>query len=203
MSASSRQRIGSRARRVLLVHLVQQRQPVFERIDEADLVSAAASCAFQEPRVFDPLPLAADRSVEYRKMQAHGVPPCRSYRVAPTLSSHTLARRARAMAHRGFRLLTVAAGGSSAAKARRHWRAGMAKGLEAQPKKARAVGINHVALEVGDIEEALAFYGRCSTSDFAARANFGLHRSRRPVPRAAEGPYAARRRRPPSWTCGR
>lgn len=28
------------------------------------------------------------------------------------------------------------------------------------PQKARAVGINHVALEVGDIEEALAFYGR-------------------------------------------
>ncbi len=27
-------------------------------------------------------------------------------------------------------------------------------------KKARAVGVNHVALEVGDIEEALAFYGR-------------------------------------------
>ena len=26
--------------------------------------------------------------------------------------------------------------------------------------KARAVGFNHVALEVGDIEEALAFYGR-------------------------------------------
>ena len=26
-------------------------------------------------------------------------------------------------------------------------------------KKARAVGINHVALEVGDIEEALRFYG--------------------------------------------
>lgn len=26
-------------------------------------------------------------------------------------------------------------------------------------KKARAVGLNHVALEVGDIEEALAFYG--------------------------------------------
>jgi lactoylglutathione lyase len=30
----------------------------------------------------------------------------------------------------------------------------------AAPPKARAVGINHVALEVGDIEEALAFYGR-------------------------------------------
>jgi lactoylglutathione lyase len=27
-------------------------------------------------------------------------------------------------------------------------------------KKARAVGFNHVALEVGDIEEALAFYGK-------------------------------------------
>jgi lactoylglutathione lyase len=30
----------------------------------------------------------------------------------------------------------------------------------AQDKKARAVGVNHIALEVGDIEEALAFYGR-------------------------------------------
>ena len=29
-----------------------------------------------------------------------------------------------------------------------------------QKRKARAVGFNHVALEVGDIEEALAFYGR-------------------------------------------
>ncbi len=29
-----------------------------------------------------------------------------------------------------------------------------------EAKKARAVGFNHVALEVGDIEEALAFYGR-------------------------------------------
>jgi lactoylglutathione lyase len=27
-------------------------------------------------------------------------------------------------------------------------------------KKPRAVGVNHVALEVGDIDEALAFYGR-------------------------------------------
>src|SRR2546421_8430043 len=29
-----------------------------------------------------------------------------------------------------------------------------------EPRKARAIGFNHVALEVGDIEEALAFYGR-------------------------------------------
>ena len=30
----------------------------------------------------------------------------------------------------------------------------------AENRKARAIGVNHVALEVGDIEEALAFYGR-------------------------------------------
>ena len=30
----------------------------------------------------------------------------------------------------------------------------------AQSAKPRVVGFNHVALEVGDIEEALAFYGR-------------------------------------------
>jgi hypothetical protein len=32
--------------------------------------------------------------------------------------------------------------------------------LMAQSAKPRVVGFNHVALEVGDIEEALAFYGR-------------------------------------------
>jgi lactoylglutathione lyase len=30
----------------------------------------------------------------------------------------------------------------------------------AESKRARALGVNHVALEVGDIEEALAFYAR-------------------------------------------
>jgi len=34
--------------------------------------------------------------------------------------------------------------------------------------KARALGFNHVALEVGDIEEALAFYGRLF--DFGLRS---------------------------------
>src|SRR5260370_18021603 len=29
-----------------------------------------------------------------------------------------------------------------------------------EARKPRAIGFNHVALEVGDIEEALAFYGR-------------------------------------------
>lgn len=37
-----------------------------------------------------------------------------------------------------------------------------------KPKKARAVGFNHVALEVGDIDEALAFYGRLF--DFVLRS---------------------------------
>ena len=36
-----------------------------------------------------------------------------------------------------------------------------------ETRKARAVGVNHVALEVGDIAEALAFYGRLF--DFALR----------------------------------
>jgi catechol 2,3-dioxygenase-like lactoylglutathione lyase family enzyme len=32
---------------------------------------------------------------------------------------------------------------------------------ESEPtKKARAIGVNHVALEVGDTDDALEFYGR-------------------------------------------
>lgn len=31
--------------------------------------------------------------------------------------------------------------------------------MSSEPRKARAVGVNHIALEVGDIDEALAFYG--------------------------------------------
>ncbi|MGH2981555.1 MAG: VOC family protein, partial [Solirubrobacterales bacterium] len=34
----------------------------------------------------------------------------------------------------------------------------------------RLVGINHVALEVGDIEEALAFYGRVFDFELRGRA---------------------------------
>jgi len=36
--------------------------------------------------------------------------------------------------------------------------------------KARAVGFNHVALEVGDIEEALAFYGRLFTFELRGKS---------------------------------
>lgn len=39
------------------------------------------------------------------------------------------------------------------------------------PKKARAVGINHVALEVGDIDEALAFYGRFLSFELRSRSD--------------------------------
>ena len=37
--------------------------------------------------------------------------------------------------------------------------------------RARAVGINHVALEVGDVDEALAWYGQLL--DFELRGRFG------------------------------
>ena len=37
-------------------------------------------------------------------------------------------------------------------------------------RKARALGFNHVALEVGDIDEALAFYGRLFTFELRGRS---------------------------------
>lgn len=39
-----------------------------------------------------------------------------------------------------------------------------------ETRKARAVGINHVALEVGDIDEALAFYGGFLTFELRSRS---------------------------------
>jgi len=38
-------------------------------------------------------------------------------------------------------------------------------------RKARAIGVNHVALEVGDIEEALAFYGRLFAFKLRGKSN--------------------------------
>jgi len=38
-----------------------------------------------------------------------------------------------------------------------------------ETKKARMVGFNHIALEVGDIEEALAFYGRLFDFELRSR----------------------------------
>ena len=40
----------------------------------------------------------------------------------------------------------------------------------AQVKKARAIGFNHVALEVGDIDEALAFYARLFDFELRGRS---------------------------------
>ena len=40
-----------------------------------------------------------------------------------------------------------------------------------QSSKARAVGFNHVALEVGDIEEALAFYGRLFAFELRSKSS--------------------------------
>jgi catechol 2,3-dioxygenase-like lactoylglutathione lyase family enzyme len=37
-------------------------------------------------------------------------------------------------------------------------------------RKARAIGLNHVALEVGDIDEALAFYGRLFDFELRGRS---------------------------------
>jgi lactoylglutathione lyase len=39
-----------------------------------------------------------------------------------------------------------------------------------ESKKARAIGFNHVALEVGDIDEALAFYGRLFAFEMRSRS---------------------------------
>jgi catechol 2,3-dioxygenase-like lactoylglutathione lyase family enzyme len=47
-----------------------------------------------------------------------------------------------------------------------------------ETKKARAVGINHVALDVGDIEEALAFYGRLFDFQLRGKSDTSVvHRS--------------------------
>src|SRR5436309_12414247 len=40
----------------------------------------------------------------------------------------------------------------------------------AHSRKARAIGFNHVALEVGDIDEALAFYGRLFEFELRSRS---------------------------------
>ena len=71
-----RQRVRRRTFRKLLEHLIEQRQSVFERIDEAHIMSARLKLSIEKARVLDPLALAAHRSVENREMQTHSpVPP--------------------------------------------------------------------------------------------------------------------------------
>ena len=55
--------------------------------------------------------------------------------------------------------------------------------------KARLVGINHVALEVGDIDEALAFYGRLF--DFELRGRSSAWRSSTWATSSSRSPRAA------------
>jgi lactoylglutathione lyase len=45
------------------------------------------------------------------------------------------------------------------------------EGSMSKAKKARAIGFNHIALEVGDIEEALAFYGRLFDFELRSRSD--------------------------------
>ena len=55
----------------------------------------------------------------------------------------------------------------------------------AEQQKARAVGFNHLALEVGDIEEALAFYGRLfELKQPLSILAINLSRSKKGVPKA-------------------
>ncbi|MEX0922999.1 MAG: VOC family protein [Rhodovibrionaceae bacterium] len=42
--------------------------------------------------------------------------------------------------------------------------------MPAETEKARLVGLNHIALEVGDIEEALAFYGKLFDFELRGRS---------------------------------
>src|SRR5947209_4646116 len=64
--------------------------------------------------------------------------------------------------HRDWRRSSSKAGsaGGKAAGARPEDRVRLRRPLGYGKRMARLVGINHVALEVGDIEEALAWYGR-------------------------------------------
>ena len=64
----------------------------------------------------------------------------------------------------------------------------------------RLVGINHVALEVGDLEEALEWYGRIFEFEIVREPPFphmAFLQIGRPVHRALAGPVAAGRHRPP------
>ena len=58
--------------------------------------------------------------------------------------------------------------------------------------RARLVGINHVALEVGDLEEALSFYGRIFEIELRGRApGMAFIDIGRSVHRPLRGPHPA------------
>jgi catechol 2,3-dioxygenase-like lactoylglutathione lyase family enzyme len=55
-----------------------------------------------------------------------------------------------------------------------------------EPLRPRALGLNHVALEVGDIEEALAFYRRLFRFELRSKSDNGVHGFWRPIHRSTE-----------------
>jgi lactoylglutathione lyase len=55
----------------------------------------------------------------------------------------------------------------------------------------RIVGLNHIALDVGDVEEALAFYGRLFKFELRGKERRdGIHRSGRSIHCPADGESA-------------
>lgn len=52
------------------------------------------------------------------------------------------------------------------------------------PRRARLVGLNHVALQVGDLEEALSFYGRIFEVQLRGRVPGMVRLVRRISPRS-------------------
>src|SRR6266436_4701191 len=75
---------------------------------------------------------------------------------------------------------------SNSLRSDRHWRAIMTEG-----KKPRLIGINHVAIEVGNIDAALEWYGRIF--DFALRGkgerNAIIELAKAAGARFVEGPF--------------
>ena len=61
-----------------------------------------------------------------------------------------------------------------------------------EARKARAVGFNHVALEVGDIEEALAFYSRLFEFKLRGKSRTSAFIDLGTIPRITERPYSTR-----------
>jgi catechol 2,3-dioxygenase-like lactoylglutathione lyase family enzyme len=59
--------------------------------------------------------------------------------------------------------------------------------------KARAMGLNHIALEVGNIDEALAFYGRLFDFELRGRSESSAFIDLGDRSRTAERPPSASR----------
>ena len=83
--------LGGLARLVLLVHPVEQREPVLERVDEGHAMAAPPALIDDEPGRPDPLAVATDRTVEDDDVQWHGAktPGPKFGRTSPSTSPRT------------------------------------------------------------------------------------------------------------------